>query len=266
MSSNSSHVSGLRERLPNPGSSPLLPPSQNQSDRDDLGHSPADGVNSKGSADNASLEQTRRDAAHTLAEYRAIILELELTRMRRSRTSFLSWMHIWERLYGRRTARMLAIPAFECYNLINRVFSAAASKLKGLLNQIGSVIMMLQTETDIARLLKNMERAMISVTERRRRLALTVVTTLRMKLDSTMSGLSDNFHVELRRALFALDADCNYHPGNAQVEAYEEYMTRRDTPYTFNVIQPYIRRYPPGRTLNYDFNPVTLSFTFRELV
>ncbi|KAF4213022.1 hypothetical protein CNMCM8980_000154 [Aspergillus fumigatiaffinis] len=168
-----------------------------------------------------TLEETRDGALHTLALCRNVIITLELTRLRKSRTGFSYWMSFWARVYERPLARSLCSHVAKTLNKVDALFRAVSQELQQLTSRMEHAVAVASSEKEILYLLERMEEE-VSVRQRRRRQkAQSITEKMRAKIEAIPVRVTDTLFDDLKRGVFALDVFCDYHPGDPVAEANE---------------------------------------------
>ncbi|RHZ57808.1 uncharacterized protein CDV56_107733 [Aspergillus thermomutatus] len=168
-----------------------------------------------------TLEETRDGALHTLALCRNVIITLELTRLRKSRTGFAYWMTFWARVYERTLARSLCSHVARALNKIDALFRAVSQELQQLTSRMERAVAVASSEKEILYLLERMEEE-VSVRQRRRRQkAQSITEKMRAKIEAIPVRVTNTLFEDLKRGVFALDVFCDYHPGDPVAEANE---------------------------------------------
>ncbi|KAL1989006.1 hypothetical protein VTN96DRAFT_5769 [Rasamsonia emersonii] len=173
------------------------------------------------------VTKARKDALQTLEVYRAFILILELTRMRKSRAGFAYVAGFWEWSFIRSSARPLVYLVSIARSGIDRIFRETVKELYSLLWQTQIAILAAETEAEIATLLNQFEVNAAVRTHRRRARAQALIRKLRSGILSASIWLCDQQFEDLKRAAFALDGNCDYHPGDPKLEAVDQFNSRR---------------------------------------
>lgn len=169
----------------------------------------------------ASLEDTRRGALHTLALCQNVITTLELTRLRKSRTGVFYWLAFWERLYPRAFARTLASRVTGALTRIDILFRTVASELHQITQRIEYAVAHALTEKEILLLLEQMEDEVGARRRRRRKKAQAILNKMRAHVETIPVKVSDELFDDMKRGVFALDVFCDYHPGDPVAEEHE---------------------------------------------
>lgn len=164
------------------------------------------------------LLRARSDAMQTLAACRTVILSLELTRMRKSRIGFAYWMAFWERIYERPLARALCSRISVALSKVDGLFQDASKELNELTWKVGRSITTAQSETEILKLLEQMEMDVAAHRRRRRKRAQGILKKLKASIEDIPVDVSDELFDDLKRGIFALDTFCDYHPGDPEAE------------------------------------------------
>ncbi|KAL1965812.1 hypothetical protein VTN77DRAFT_5133 [Rasamsonia byssochlamydoides] len=180
-----------------------------------------------------AVTKARKDALQTLEAYRALILTLELTRIRKSRAGFAYLVAYWEWSWIRSSARPFVSLVSLTRSGIDTLFRNTAKELYSLMRQAQTSVLAAETEAEIAQLLNRLEVDAAAHTHRRRTRAKALLQKLRSCLFSASIVLYDQQFKGLTRAAFALDWNCDYHPGDARAEALAQFNSR-----------------PPEQTLN----------------
>jgi hypothetical protein len=168
-----------------------------------------------------TLEETRDGALHTLALCRNVIITLELTRLRKSRTGFSYWMAFWARVYPRPLAKSLCSHVAKALNKVDALFRTVSQELQQLTSRMEHVIAVASSEKEVLHLLERMEEE-VSVRQRRRRQkAQSITEKMRAKIEAIPVHVSNTLFDDLKRGVFALDVFCDYHPGDPVAEANE---------------------------------------------
>ncbi|KAF7118613.1 hypothetical protein CNMCM5793_008151 [Aspergillus hiratsukae] len=168
-----------------------------------------------------TLEETRDGALHTLALCRNVIITLELTRLRKSRTGFSYWMAFWARVYPRPLARTLCSHIAKALNKVDALFRAVSQELQQLTSRMEHAVAVASSEKEILHLLERMEEE-VSVRQRRRRQkAQSITEKMRAKIEAIPVLVHNTLFDDLKRGVFALDVFCDYHPGDPVAEANE---------------------------------------------
>jgi hypothetical protein len=168
-----------------------------------------------------TLEETRDGALHTLALCRNVIITLELTRLRKSRTGFSYWMAFWARVYQRPLARSLCSHIAKALNKVDALFRAVSQELQQLTSRMEHAVAVASSEKEILYLLERMEEE-VSVRQRRRRQkAQSITEKMRAKIEAIPVRVTDTLFDDLKRGVLALDVFCDYHPGDPVAEANE---------------------------------------------
>lgn len=173
-----------------------------------------------------SVTKARKDALRTLEVYRTFILVLELTRMCKSRAGFAHCVALWEWSFIRSSARPLVYLVSLARSGIDRIFRETEKELYSLLRQAQIAILAAETEAEIAALLNQFEVNAAVRTHRRRARAQAVIRNLRSCIFSASILLCDQQFEDLKRKAFALDWNCDYHPGDPKLEAVDQFNSR----------------------------------------
>ncbi|OJJ46117.1 hypothetical protein ASPZODRAFT_117988, partial [Penicilliopsis zonata CBS 506.65] len=179
-----------------------------------------------------ALLNTRADALQTVALCRCLITSLELTRMRKSRIGFAHWMSFWEQLYSRSLARTLSLCVTSALTKVDMLFRCVSKELHFITDRTEAAVRQAESKKDIARILENMEAEVSVHREHRRRRAHKTLERLRANMEAIPVKVTDDFYVDMKRALFCLDPFCDYHPGDPEAE-----LRDRMRPAQFDVYQ-----------------------------
>ncbi|GIK07345.1 hypothetical protein Aspvir_003007 [Aspergillus viridinutans] len=168
-----------------------------------------------------TLEETRDGALHTLALCRNVIITLELTRLRKSRTGFSYWMSFWARVYQRPLARSLCSHVAKALNKVDALFRAVSQELQQLTSRMEHAVAVASSEKEILYLLERMEEEVSARQRRRRQKAQSITEKMRAKIEAIPVRVTNTLFDDLKRGVFALDVFCDYHPGDPVAEANE---------------------------------------------
>ncbi|KAE8417545.1 hypothetical protein BDV36DRAFT_295946 [Aspergillus pseudocaelatus] len=169
----------------------------------------------------ASIEDTRRGALHTLALCQSVITTLELTRLRKSRTGVFYWLAFWERLYPRAFARSLGSRVTAALTKVDILFRTVANELHQLTQRMEYAVAHAPTEKDILLMLEQMEDEVGVRRRRRRKKAQAILNKMRVHIEGIPVKVSDELFDDMKRGVFALDVFCDYHPGDPVAEEHE---------------------------------------------
>ncbi|KAE8322828.1 hypothetical protein BDV39DRAFT_196411 [Aspergillus sergii] len=178
-------------------------------------------VSTNGDESQASIEDTRRGALHTLSLCQSVITTLELTRLRKSRTGIFYWLAFWERLYSRGFARSLGSRVTAALTKVDILFRTVANELHQLTQRMEYAIAHAPTEKDILRMLEQMEDEVGVRRRRRRKKAQAILNKMRVHIEGIPVKVSDELFDDMKRGVFALDVFCDYHPGDPVAEEHE---------------------------------------------
>ncbi|KNG82627.1 hypothetical protein ANOM_009087 [Aspergillus nomiae NRRL 13137] len=165
---------------------------------------PTEPVSTNEDESQASIEDTRRGALHTLSLCQSVITTLELTRLRKSRTGVFYWLAFWERLYPRAFARSLGSRVNAALTKVDILFRTVANELHQLT---------LRMEYAIAR----SRRATQTQTQE----GASILNKMRVHIEGIPVKVSDELFDDMKRGVFALDVFCDYHPGDPVAEEHE---------------------------------------------
>ncbi|PWY89270.1 hypothetical protein BO70DRAFT_359552 [Aspergillus heteromorphus CBS 117.55] len=188
-----------------------------------------------------SLEDTRRNALHTLSLCRSVIASLEITRLHKSRTGLHYWLGFWERIYERPFARMLSSRVTGALARIDTLFRAVSNELHQLTRRMNQDITHATSEQEILRLLERMEEEVGTRRRRRRKKAQSIVQKMRANIESIPVKVTDELFDDLKRGVFALDVYCDYHPGDSVAEEHESAWPERCSPMRSVAVSPYLQ-------------------------
>ncbi|EAW15222.1 uncharacterized protein ACLA_058840 [Aspergillus clavatus NRRL 1] len=168
-----------------------------------------------------TLEETKEGALHTLALCRNVIITLELTRLRKSRTGYSYWLTFWGRIYERTLARTLCSRVATALTKIDALFRAVSHELQQLTSRMEHAVSVASSEKEILHLLERMEEEVSARRRRRRKKAQSIMEKMRANIEAIPVRVSDELFDDLKRGVFALDVFCDYHPGDPEAEAIE---------------------------------------------
>ncbi|RMJ26546.1 hypothetical protein PHISP_02593 [Aspergillus sp. HF37] len=169
----------------------------------------------------ATLEETRRNALHTLAECGTIIATLEVVRIYKSRVGSGYWFAFWEKLYDPRLAHALGARASQAKGKINALFRAASVDLHAVTQRIERAVRNAGSEREILLLMERLEEEVGLRRQRRRKKAAAIMDRMRVSIENIPVNVTDELFDEMKRGVFALDVFCDYHPGDPDAEARE---------------------------------------------
>lgn len=161
-----------------------------------------------------TLEETRRNALHTLALCRAIIATLEVARIYKSRVGSAYWFVFWEKLYRPSLARALGSRVSQGMSKINTLFRTVSVDLHNLTQRMEHAVRGTGSEQEILMLLEHLEDEVGVCRRRRRKRAANILDKMRASIETIPVNVSDDLFDELKRGVFALDVFCDYHPGD----------------------------------------------------
>lgn len=182
---------------------------------------PEEPASANGDESQASIEDTRRGALHTLSLCKSVITTLELTRLRKSRTGIFYWLAFWERLYSRGFARSLGSRVTAALTKVDILFRTVANELHQLTQRMEYAIAHAPTEKDILLMLEQMEDEVGVRRRRRRKKAQAILNKMRVHIEGIPVKVSDELFDDMKRGVFALDVFCDYHPGDPVAEEHE---------------------------------------------
>ncbi|PYH97819.1 hypothetical protein BO71DRAFT_102016 [Aspergillus ellipticus CBS 707.79] len=190
-----------------------------------------------------SLEDTRKNALHTLSLCRNVIASLEVTRLRKSRTGLHYWIGFWERIYERPFARVLSSRVSSALARIDTLFRTVSGDLHQLTRHMHHAVTHARSEKEILRLLEQMETEVSARRRRRRKKAQSIVQKMRANIEAIPVKVTDDLFDDLKRGVFGLDVFCDYHPGDAVAEEYESAWPAREAwrPARSVAVSPYLQ-------------------------
>ncbi|KAL2818124.1 hypothetical protein BJX63DRAFT_429443 [Aspergillus granulosus] len=191
-----------------------------------------------------SLEVTRLEALHTLDTCRHVIVALELTRLRKSRTGMYHWIAFWERLYERSFSNLLASRVMTALDKVDALFRAVSFGLHQLTQMTELAVASASTEKEILGILERMEEEVNLRRRRRRRKARHILAKMRCNMELIPVKVSDELFDDIKRGVFALDVYGDYHPGDPEAERMEQMWFQRfiDQPAGLLAVSPYLYR------------------------
>ena len=175
--------------------------------------------------DQSSLIETRDNALYTLSICRNAISTLEVDRLRRSRTGLARWASFWLQIYNSYWARMIISRVCNVHPKIDGLFSTAAKDLQHLIHEFEKMMLEAECEETILQGLDRLEAIVENYGRRRRKKANEILGGLRNSIEVINVAITEEFFVDMKRGVFALDEACDYHPGDPQAEAQEREYT-----------------------------------------
>lgn len=175
--------------------------------------------------DQSSLIETRDEALHNLSICRHVIATLEVDRLRRSRTGLARWASFWLQIYNSHWARMIITRVCNAHPKIDGLFSTAAKDLQHLIHEFEKMMLEAECEETILQGLDRLEAIVENYGRRRRKKANEILGGLRNSIEVINVAITDEFFVDMKRGVFALDEACDYHPGDPQAEEQEREYT-----------------------------------------
>lgn len=173
------------------------------------------------------LEETRTNAQCTVARCRSIISSLEANRMYKSRMGWSQWMSFWEAMYDRQFSRAISIRVTNALSKVNQLFQLVSTDLQTLAAGTQDAVNRAASEWDTLKALEDFEKEVGVIRRRRRKRARSILERLRNSLEALPAGVSDELFDDMKRAVFALDYLYDYHPGDAEREAYDRMWPER---------------------------------------
>ncbi|PGH26801.1 hypothetical protein AJ80_01567 [Polytolypa hystricis UAMH7299] len=174
-----------------------------------------------------TVSAARNHAMQVLAACRSSLLMHELTRMRKARVGFHNWMAFWRRIYDPAVARALFDQVSIVFPKIDKVFQEMSERLYSITRDTGERMMRASSDAEIFALWEEMERWVITYRRFRQLHVKVLLENLRCNLERIPVDVPDGLWDDLKRGVFALDSEGNYHPGDPQAEKRDEEQGRK---------------------------------------
>lgn len=172
-------------------------------------------------AESRAVADARAGTLYTLSVCRNVIMSLEVTRIRKSRVGFIHWQAFWLRIYARPYGRMIATRVAVARFKIEQLFRFVAHLFQRFTQRTEECILQLHTEDPIWESMRILETTVVRWRHRRRKRAQKILNKMRLSIEAIPVTISDDLFIDMKRGVFALDAVCDYHPGDPQAEARE---------------------------------------------
>lgn len=171
--------------------------------------------------ENLAITDARAQSLSMLSACRKVIAILEITRMHKSRLGFARWQAFWERIYLRPYAQGILAPVRMARSDIDRLFRFVAEVLQRCTQQTAESIGRLESEDAIRQSMEILETTVGNWRYVRRQKAQEILNSMRKLIERIPVTVPDGLFVDLKRGVFALDAACDYHPGDPAAEDRE---------------------------------------------
>lgn len=174
-----------------------------------------------GHVENPGVLDAQAQSLSILCVCRKVIAILEITRMHKSRLGFARWQAFWERIYLRPFARMILAPVRSARSQIDHLFRFVAAALQRCTQKTAESIGRLESEDAIQQSMQLLETTVDNWRHARRQKAQEILNRMRVLIEAIPVTVPDGLFVDLKRGVFALDAACDYHPGDPAAEDRE---------------------------------------------
>lgn len=174
----------------------------------------------------ASVIHGRKAAAEILSLCRTMLTTLELTRMRKARIGLQYWTGFWHRIYKAPLSDDICYCVREMYPKMDEIFKITAEHIMKIIAIAEERIARAQSEGEIAVLLRQMELQIKQCVEIRQINAQIIFETMRLNFERIPVDVGDEMYDDLKRGIFALDSDGNYHPGDPVAEEKDKHVGR----------------------------------------
>lgn len=171
--------------------------------------------------ENPAITDAQARSLNMLSVCRKAISVLEITRMQKSRLGFVRWQSFWERIYLRPYARRIIAPVRIARVQIDHLFRFIAAVLQRCTQQTAECVLRLKTEDAIRQSMELLETTVGNWRQVRRQKAQEILNRMRASIEAIPIAFRDGLFVDLKRGVFALDAACDYHPGDPATEDRE---------------------------------------------
>lgn len=172
-------------------------------------------------AESRSIADARTQALYTLSVCRNVIASLEVTRIWKSRVGFIHWRAFWYQVYARPYGRLITRRVALARLQIEELFRFIARYFQRLTQHTEESMRRFQSEDPIWESMRILEITVVMWRHRRRKRAQEILNAMRSSLESIPIIVTDELFIDMKRGVFALDAVCDYHPGDPQAEARE---------------------------------------------
>lgn len=172
-------------------------------------------------AESPAVADAQSRSLHMLSVCRKVISILEITRMSKSRLGFVRWQAFWERIYLRPYARRIIAPVRLARSQIDHLFRFVAEVLQRCTQQTAECVPRLKTEDAIQQSMQLLETTVGNWRQVRRQKAQEILHRMRVSIEAIPIAVLDGLFVDMKRGVFALDASCDYHPGDPAAEDRE---------------------------------------------
>ena len=187
---------------PHPQSQPLQSPNANNTIRPPL--APA--------TETPSLTAVRQNALQTLSFCRWVNIDLELNRIRSSRAGRSRWLSFLEQRHQRPIIRALDQVISNTLAEVDELFRNVSSHILYITLQAEPAVGRAVTHGELLGVLEHVEVQVSSAQERRHEKTQSILNATRTGIDSIPARISDQFVDDMKRDIFCLDPDCDYHP------------------------------------------------------
>jgi hypothetical protein len=167
------------------------------------------------------LLAARAEIRRQLQACRTLIVAFELTRMRKSRIGSQLWFGFWSNLYDDELAHKIAHAVSERLPVVGRLFYAAVQKLCTLTKEIEWRVASATSIDELDRLWSEMGKRALAICEQRRKCVMEIFRDLFFDFIEMPTQITEADFDDLKRAVFGLHANGNYHPGDPEAERLE---------------------------------------------
>jgi hypothetical protein len=159
------------------------------------------------------LEEARLNALQTVAQFRRSVASLEVKHITDTRLSSLLWETYCISIFSLRLARWIGSLVGNARSEVNTLLRNTANVNRSLFDDVTEGITRAETKATVSEIIRRMEATVTMNSERRKSLAVNIMTTLREELDMRLGPFVDDrwYQVIFRMAL-GLGDDGGYHP------------------------------------------------------
>lgn len=174
-----------------------------------------------GEAEQKVIDQMRAQAIRNFEKCLASLAQEEAVRLQKSRIGCNNWAHFWQRIYPRHIIRELLIRVAKTRADIDRLYRRSAEAYRKLIQKAEGSVLSRHGAIATSEALKMFKPAENDLGRVRRKRARNILRRLRTSFGEIPLKISNEQFIDMKRGLFSLCEDGEYHDGDAQAEERE---------------------------------------------
>lgn len=172
-------------------------------------------------AEQKVIDQMRAQAIRNFEKCRASIAQEEAVRLQKTRIGCNNWAHFWQNIYPRHIVRELLIRVAKTRADIDRLYRRSAEVYGKLIQKAEGSVLSRHGAIATSEALKMFKPAENDLGRVRRKRTRNILRRLRASFGEIPLKISNEQFNDMKRGLFSLCEDGEYHDGDAQAEERE---------------------------------------------